>query len=653
MLRPQVLSAASVRCLALASLAALAVAAAPAERAVAAGVAEQKTDIRRAGTYLRSVRRMVKAERKEDAAEAFGKAQELLVGVAAERVEPKLKRSFDRAADLLAEVHTELSAAGIKTAELAPLDSSAAPKGEPATGEGRFNPNQVSFVLDVAPMLVAKCGSCHIDGKRGGFSVATYEDLMRGVDGGGRVLVPGDGQTSMITELIVSGDMPRGGRAVSPAEVQKLVFWITQGAKFDGQDPAANLRSLKPGGEQPAAAMPAPKPQAKLARPTGKETVSFATDVAPILTARCAECHGANRPRSGFSVADFARLLRGGDGGAVIKAGEPDASTLVRRVTGADTPRMPMNRAPLSPAQIKTLETWVREGATFDGPDAETPLPRVTGLVRAERATPEELNAIRADIAARQWRLALPDERLERTTTDRFLIVGNLPSARLEEIGGQTETVADDTLKLLGHPSGEPLAKGRVTVYAFDKRIDYSEFALMVQRREAPKGERGTSGYDVVDAYAAVQMGIVAEPGDGGVLAEQVATAYLNERTTGRLPGWFVEGVARAATARLAPKDARVVAWQETLPTSLAGLKNPTDLFTNRLAPKAAGVLRYGFAEGLMRKPGRVRAVISAVADGQPIEAAFKREYRYTPKELAPLWVSSKTRGVSSKTRGR
>ncbi|MEM6799518.1 MAG: c-type cytochrome domain-containing protein, partial [Planctomycetota bacterium] len=500
-------------------------------------------------------------------------------------------------------------------------------------------------VAALASPLTAKCGSCHIDGKRGGFSLATYRDLMNGTEGVGRVLVPGDGATSHIVELIASGDMPRGGGRVTPQETQKLVAWITQGAKFDGASETTNLRSLKAGGGEPAKEEEKKPAAMQVARPTGNETVSFATDVAPILTSRCAECHGAGNPRAGLSVLDFRRLMRGGDSGAVVKAKDVAGSLLIHRIDGSEPPRMPLRRTALSSKEIAAISTWIREGATFDGEDIDTPLTRVTQLARAERATSEELSAMREEAARRNWRLALPDETAETAATEHFLVMGNLPAARLSAIGEEAERLLVEVHDVYGESGEEPFGKGRITVFALAKRIDYSEFRLMVHRSQAPREERGANAYDLVDAYVAVQLGLTSDPRDAAALAQQIAAVYLADYTRNGLPDWLVDGAARVAAARVAPKAEVVADWDASLEDAVAGLKRPADIFGNKLSPSTTGVLRYGFVEGLMRKPRSLRSVLQQAASGdKELEAAFKREYRYTPEELAPLWVNSQRR---------
>jgi hypothetical protein len=90
-------------------------------------------------------------------------------------------------------------------------------------------------------------------------------------------------------------------------------------------------------------------------------SISFALDIQPILTANCAlsACHinGANVPMSleaGVSYANITFLL---------VPGNSASSYFFKRITGAFTPRMPLNRAPLSATDENSIKKWIDNGA--------------------------------------------------------------------------------------------------------------------------------------------------------------------------------------------------------------------------------------------------------------------------------------------------
>ena len=61
-------------------------------------------------------------------------------------------------------------------------------------------------------------------------------------------------------------------------------------------------------------------------------TPVFATLVAPTLQSRCAGCHGQARQSGGLRLDSVEAIRKGGDGGAVIVAGQAAASEMVRRI---------------------------------------------------------------------------------------------------------------------------------------------------------------------------------------------------------------------------------------------------------------------------------------------------------------------------------
>jgi cytochrome c553 len=86
----------------------------------------------------------------------------------------------------------------------------------------------------------------------------------------------------------------------------------------------------------------------------------FDRDVAPILAAQCAKCHGGTSRLSGFSVESRELVIEGGrkNGKAVI-GGHPESSPLIQMVKGELNPQMPLGK-PLPERDIATLEAWVK-----------------------------------------------------------------------------------------------------------------------------------------------------------------------------------------------------------------------------------------------------------------------------------------------------
>lgn len=112
------------------------------------------------------------------------------------------------------------------------------------TGQQESNQNaandSVSFVKEVAPIIVAKCGKCHVANSKGQYGIASYTALMSSDS-----ISPNQPDDSHFIEVIESGEMPKGGLKVSDTELKTLKDWIAQGAKFDGEDEKKAL--IEPG----------------------------------------------------------------------------------------------------------------------------------------------------------------------------------------------------------------------------------------------------------------------------------------------------------------------------------------------------------------------------------------------------------------------
>jgi uncharacterized membrane protein len=94
--------------------------------------------------------------------------------------------------------------------------------------------------------------------------------------------------------------------------------------------------------------------------------VEFARDVMPILEKTCVECHGPDKVKARLRMDSVAGLQKGGKSGALLKPGDPDNSLMMRRVLGLDgEDQMPLDKDPLTEAQIDTLRRWIAAGAPY------------------------------------------------------------------------------------------------------------------------------------------------------------------------------------------------------------------------------------------------------------------------------------------------
>ncbi len=166
-----------------------------------------------------------------------------------------------------------------------------------------------------------------------------------------------------------------------------------------------------------------------LVKATGSETVQFNRDIAPVLVTHCVGCHGVDQQSGQLRMDDFGGFLKGGASGELFESGKPEESLIVKRLRGIDGDRMPQDKDALPAETIAKVETWIKEGAKYDGADPSAPLKVVVEALAAGRLTHEELTAKRLAQAQKIWQLAAPDEQAELLQTANFILIGNV-SAR-------------------------------------------------------------------------------------------------------------------------------------------------------------------------------------------------------------------------------
>jgi uncharacterized membrane protein len=178
-------------------------------------------------------------------------------------------------------------------------------------------PAAVSFEQQIHPVLVTKCGACH-GAAWGSTDVSTsYQAALLEVET----------STPTNSDLYERGNGLAGGHAkvFSDAEAALVLQWIQEGAKGPATTPT-----------------------------TPTTTVSFSTQVHPILTASCIPCHSGNIASSTVATS-FAAVQ------SHVNTAAPAQSELLQKGNalvlhgGGDR---------LSDADAQTILTWIQEGAT-------------------------------------------------------------------------------------------------------------------------------------------------------------------------------------------------------------------------------------------------------------------------------------------------
>jgi hypothetical protein len=591
---------------------------------------------------------LLRASKPEDAAAALAQANVTLATLKQEQLPDELRAQVERLGERLAAAERLIAKSRRAATKSPDAPVTKPPTNGKAGGDARSKqtaktkgparpkkpaktlPVGPSFAAEIAPILMARCGNCHVRQSRGGLSMATFAALEKGAESG-PVLRPGASDASRLVEMIASGAMPRGGGRVSPEELLAIARWIDAGALFDGADRTAPLANLR-------------KPDALpkgLAKATGAESVQFNRDLAPLLVANCIGCHGGDQPTGQLRLETFGDLLKGGASGAAIEAGKPAESLLIKRLRGIDGERMPQEKPPLAEDAIKNFETWIREGAKFDGADPAEPLKVSVEALAAGRMSPVELAAKRLAQAQKIWRLAVPDEQAQELQTVNFIVLGNVSAARAAEIADLAEAERAKIAKFLKLDADAPLVKGSLVLFVFKRSFDYSEFVRMIDGREAPRGAMGHWRLQGSDAYACLAVPTDGDANLAARVAEQIAGAYL--QSLNNVPAWFAAGAARAIAARVEPKNPLVKQWDAQLQHSTSGMADAflsASVFDNETAAAS-----YAFVRFLMTNLPRFQALAAALAAGDDFSQSLENTYRANARTLVELWLRRQAPG--------
>ena len=93
------------------------------------------------------------------------------------------------------------------------------------------------------------------------------------------------------------------------------------------------------------------------------ETVVSASAVLDVLISNCMPCHAGSEPSEELSLDTIAGLLRGGEHGPVVAAGDAADSLIIQALRGDGAIQMPYMKDPLAESDIKLIEDWINAGA--------------------------------------------------------------------------------------------------------------------------------------------------------------------------------------------------------------------------------------------------------------------------------------------------
>jgi uncharacterized membrane protein len=135
--------------------------------------------------------------------------------------------------------------------------------------------------------------------------------------------------------------------------------------------------------------------------------IVFADEVEPVLTERCVGCHSGQKAKGGLRLDAFAQVMKGGDSGAAVIAGEPAKSNLLRYIDlpESDSKHMPpKGKVQVNEDERLILGWWVEAGAPESTTVGELTLPDDVRLAMERNVPPaqrEKQDAARREKVAR------------------------------------------------------------------------------------------------------------------------------------------------------------------------------------------------------------------------------------------------------------
>jgi hypothetical protein len=337
-------------------------------------------------------------------------------------------------------------------------------------------------------------------------------------------------------------------------------------------------------------AVAAPTTKDAAAGKSGSTTgISFQHDVAPILVANCVGCHSQGRPgltRGKLELTSFAKLMQGTPKEKVIVPEKPDESHLVLRVKGEEEPRMPQggNNKGLSEEAIAKIEQWIKAGARLDaGLDPKAALetyassPEQVRRNQLARMNPKDRDQ-KVNAAGRErWKQTNPKLKPEITPGEHFVLFSNLPKDRAANAVKAAEAQYSHLKRLLGAPATDWVEK--VSLYVFNDRKDFVEFARTVENREVDGIVSSSGNLTVPQPYVVVVDPLAGKKEEPAALrrkprtrrGEEKETAGGSDRTLagllaetlgeravaaqGKSPRWLAYGVGAFLASQVEPRS--------------------------------------------------------------------------------------------------
>lgn len=175
------------------------------------------------------------------------------------------------------------------------------------------------------------------------------------------------------------------------------------------------------------------------AQAQNSEKITYEDHVRPLLENKCFSCHNPDKKKGDLDLTSMGAVMTGGGGGAVVDAGNPDASRLWTTCAKKEEPFMPPEGAPLNAKELEILAQWIAGGVleTKSSVAKKSTKPKVDMAVTVTSGKPE------GPIAKPEHVLLEPVVVTPRTTS--VTAMGASPWTSLVAFGGVKQILLYDT----------------------------------------------------------------------------------------------------------------------------------------------------------------------------------------------------------------
>ena len=282
---------------------------------------------------------------------------------------------------------------------------------------------------------------------------------------------------------------------------------------------------------------------------------------------------------------------------------------------------------------IEFIGKWIEEGASFaDDPRME--IQTVAAKAKSDSQSHEQLIAERLKGATETWKLVMDQVESTSLSSENFIVIGSTTESRLTDLSHLVESLVPKISEALKLDASQPLVKGNVSIFVFDKRYDFSEFGKMVEQRDFPKDITGHWDFDTINAYATILLTRNQIPENVEVSLARQITAVHTASLAPDMPRWFADGVGYWTAKKIYARADETKSWDADARAAIESMKKPDDFINNQMNSDQAALVSYLFVKSLKSDGTRFRRLMKMMHDNNTFEKSFESAYGSAPAQL-------------------